>query len=182
MQSIVIFTCLVDSKVPIFYLGILIDVLDGVLTAETWKYHAVRSEWMQQNSIITARTGHCMEWDPKVGRLILFGGRDASSVALPDAQTYALGGSWVVSNNYWSNSRYNHACAIDAKANRMYVYAGLGCPSCKKSDIYYIDLSNWQTQSLNGGSSTNSFSGLSIYATTTGEVFYFLGYNDDSGN
>jgi len=98
------------------------------LSRTTWTYDVGTNTWTNQNPALRpgARSGHALAYDPRVDRMILFGGRNVTDLK---GETYA----YDLATNAWASrspsnapsSRMGHAMAYDAQADRVVLFGGL---------------------------------------------------------
>ena len=86
---------------------------------DTWEWNG--TAWTKVGSAgPEGRWGHTMEYDPQLGRVILFGG-----VGVEYPYTWAWDGEkWEVISRPGPERRGNHATAYDSKRKRMVLFGG----------------------------------------------------------
>lgn len=103
----------------------------------------------------SARTGHEMAWMPQRTdvELVMFGGVDASGVALGD--------TWVFQNGSWSlqsptvqpPARFGHVLAADYLRGCLVMYGGMDSSGRLYRDVWEWDGSDWRQSTVSGGPS-----------------------------
>lgn len=119
----------------------------GTPLADTWIFDG--SHWKQGPSGPTGRWAPAMAGDTKRGRIILFGGEDASAVQQGD--TWIFDGTWNALGSSAPPGRWESAMAYDAKRDRVVMFGGSGS-SGSLGDTWEFDGATWTERTPASGS------------------------------
>ncbi len=136
--------------------------------------------WTQRSSgptDLTPRHGHGLAYDSARGRVVLFGGRNAST---------ALGDTWEWNGTAWTkptvpdpkpSARYDLAMAYDSARQVVVMYGGFA--PAREADTWEWDGAKWESKGTTGPGSRSQHS--MVYDAQRGVVVMFGG-RDNGGN
>jgi hypothetical protein len=94
---------------------------------ETWAYNVKSSAWVRRNATLGIAY-HAMGYDPDVGLILAFGGRDAGLMTSSGTWSYEYGrDTWTaITPSYSPSPRMGSAWAYDARSARFILFGGRG--------------------------------------------------------
>ncbi len=113
---------------------------------DTWEWSYAEG-WIQRTNLAmspSARSGARMVFDTTAGRIVLFGGQTATSVA-GDTWEYD-GGTWTRTATTGPAGRYQHGLAYDDANNRTVLFGGIDAASVR-GDTWHYNAGTWQPAS-----------------------------------
>ncbi|MBI5169785.1 MAG: T9SS type A sorting domain-containing protein [Candidatus Eisenbacteria bacterium] len=124
------------------------DEPQGPVPADLWALSGVAPfEWTQLPTIgpgPSERSGHALVWDTTRDRLLLFGGRDGSGLALADLWELPLAGAlqWapIATSGAVPAARDLAAAAYDAERDQLVLFGGRGAAGQALADAWVLPL------------------------------------------
>jgi hypothetical protein len=116
--------CYDASRGVVVMFGGHVDYNAGPVLGDTWEWNG--AIWIQRTPAVSPspRVYHAMAYDAARNRVVMFGGRDASNVALAETWEY-LGATWTQRTPAASPSaRIDHEMVWDAARGRTVIFSG----------------------------------------------------------
>ncbi len=141
---------------------------------ETWVRQAIPGP--------SARSGHSLTWDERLGAVVAFGGSSESTAATADPWSYA-GARWTRLNGASSPpARSQHAAAYDPNRAQLVIHGGLDVNGQALSDLWALGVDGWTALESSGDLVPPPRARHAAAYDAIRERLVFIGGEDADGN